>query len=236
MRIISKFKDFYDSGIALGIDERIVYVRHTEEETYDRREFKINTREKNLCEDLPYILCFSKNKKHRDTRNGNLVKLKVDGALNVGFLHFCGTRYPFVVCKESVYHPDTGYNINYKYYWSLDELKKDFQKTLEGRYRRYSYEEHFKNTKEDEMNARFRSPVILETFTSDKQEIVINPCLKDTGYSKEIDPIQAFQRIFMYVSALQNPEDKDLNPEATDVEKVVQKGMDPVYGFRKRKA
>jgi len=86
----------------------------------------------------------------------------------------------------------------------------------------------------------YESPILLYTDIRSSQRLIVNPCLKDYGFSSLIDPWTAFQEIDMYLG--NNMADQfDPSANRTDIEIRDSKGMDewsfrnPSPGKKKRK-
>lgn len=240
MRIISKFQDYYDSGLAYGIDQDIVYERHTDHNFIARPTNGSNTELLRVYDERPFFRYVNNNKRYYSR-----------GGTACDYLHFCGKRYTFFFYNED-------YNVKLKsglkeirhrahYFWTPEQIEGVLEVPHDNSYHMKHSGSNYDNvwdTPDTTLNEEYNSPIVLEflsglpanlelPWSRDSFLRVINPCLKDIKFQTRIDPYQAFQEISMYLSMLQNPEDKDLDPEATDVEKVRQHGMDEKYGFRK---
>lgn len=232
MRIHSKFQDYYDCGLAYGVDENILFTRETNKQTVDFKNGG-NTREANL-------------KKTRTERRD-----KETGWVSVNFLHFCGKVYPFYWVERT---KKVGRDLMtctditeewIEYTWDIETADERFGEIDKNSWwyknRTADYDKEFESFEDHTLNKKYNSPIVLEYFeypgydynTYGEVTHVINPCLKDIGFVKVVDPYTAFQEISMYLAMLHHPEDKDLDPVATDIEKVRQHGMDEKYGFRK---
>ena len=232
MRIFSKFQDYYDSGLAYGQDESVVYhrIRNT-----DQIEFTPS----NPIE-RGYNLRFNwtpdrvlRRKALEKKFNINL-KFFINNYTQWRFLNFCGYRYLFLKIEI----PLKDNKVFRKYCWTAKEA--DEFTYVEDR--RYSFHEHIDDDQawipvaDDTMNLKYQSPIVMETAEYNKIQVIINPRLKDYGFQRRVDPYQAFQMIQMYLSGpLSNWSDPDLKPEPSGSEKMSSKGMDPVRGFRHRK-
>ena len=236
MRIQSKFQDYYDCGQAYGVDTDLVYIRETDTDT------KAVSNGDNSRE--------SKLKYNRVGRRlKGLDHLSSRYWCKQNFLHFCGKVYPFYSIhfkKPKIKNPKTiqDYEEWYEYAWSEEKAKEYFNQHSKYDFFHSESEkaDEWKVREYNEVNKRYNSPVVFEFFDAEdydglhrNREIlyVVNPCLKDFDFKQVFDPYQAYQEISMFVAMLQNPEDKDLNPAATDKEKIVNHGMDEKYGFRK---
>lgn len=232
MRIRSKFQDYYDCGLAYGVDENILFIRETNEHGINFTNGD-NSREVNLHGD-------------RTERRS-----KDYGWVRINFLHFCGKVYPFYWIRRSKKigrDHMTGDSITeewIEYTWDAETANERFGKIDKTswwyKHSNTDYEKEFVPYEDDTLNRRYNSPIVLEYFENPSLSYsthgdithIVNPCLKDIGFVKVVDPYTAFQEISMYLAMLHHPEDKDLDPSATDVEKVRQHGMDEKYGFRK---
>jgi hypothetical protein len=78
------------------------------------------------------------------------------------------------------------------------------------------------------LNLHLNSPVVVYEQYS---KVIVNPCLKEYGFQKFMDPYTAFQEISMFMSGVltNNPEPPNTQ---TDKAKVTSHGFDPKYGFR----
>lgn len=82
MKIISKFKDYYDCGLFYGVDKSVVYVRHTSE--------PLTTKE--ISSDSVYLPF------HKSVVSSENVNLKFINFISKKFqiLMFCGKAYPII--------------------------------------------------------------------------------------------------------------------------------------------
>jgi len=262
MRIVSKFQDYYDSGLAYGIDHELVYERHTDTK-FVKTEQGSNTREDRL---------------NNNAEHGLRAKRYIRGYGHIGrrkeqhYLHFCGKVYPFYyincekkykrgkgvppVTENSVFHRSRGSNdsiVDYwnEFVWNEERALKHFEpvnaKSLNcWQNNPFDYSKEWDIRDDDTINQRYQSPIVLEFFGNRPYPLlpldagktygcwyIVNPCLKDIGFGEIVDPYEAFQQIIMYIAALQNPEDKDLDPVASDLDKVRSHSMDEKYRFPK---
>ncbi len=217
MKIISKYSDYYDSGIAYGVDEKLRFNRKQIEVDETLRIFPpqvINTRKKG--KNLRAVLYFK-------------------------LLGFCGEMYPLVHVvienvtqknKQPVYHKRVEFYIydyqqlemymakhiiplkevnNHKlfsgyyysrYAWSLDLRVKEFfeRKYLNAKlfFTKYQVpyfllEEFVEKKKNGYDQARFKNTLL--------------PTLKDIKFVQVKAPIEAFQEISMFLGSLRTNED-----------------------------
>ena len=248
MRIQSKFQDYYDSGIAYGFDEKIVYER-------TRREI-VNTRVANdpspdWKEATKHILPIMEG--HRFSGNRYEVTLpnltirkafmpwatySAERGTSRGVVFFCGRMYPFYVASIQVYpdptKPPPSVVVEKKYedtfLWDegFDEMVEQSRWDVKF-YGDWKDKVAQLTGKDSPVNEQFRSPVVVYLYDT----VIIDACLKDYRFHKVIKPYAAFQEIGMYLGTMLYPE----APPApqSDKEKVVSHGLDPKYGFRKTK-
>lgn len=242
MRVISRFRDYYD-GCRAWRDDNLTYVRGQKE--IPRKEF--NNEMKALLKPLTDVL-----EALPDASYGT-------EHTHVGVLGFCGKAYPLIYFTPYRYGPieagayDThGMEkiLNQRYdqekakkYWNgrvLDRLNTDIAlltKTRSGRnyYGRYylnheNWEKVVPNVNmdlDDNMFVQLGAPVMLLRDTG----LFLNPCLKDLGFATQVDPYTAYQELSMYLGnnmAIQ----MDPNTDRSDELIRDQKGFDE-WSFRK---
>lgn len=273
MRIISKFKDFYDSGIAFGVDERIRFNRETDVLCYSHIDKKYySEHDEGVKYDWPGlpidrdadIVRFNfanlNNAKPAFKYIGEANKLYASN-LTRSFLFFCGMVYPFyaIEFEKSLLFKNTEWSDDYIRYYLWNKTQADEVLPHPGKdklvsekrwnskrkyYVRYRETPGYENENEftpfndpNNVNEIFKAPIVVfYRSLSMARNLIINPCLKDLNFSSIMDPFQAFQQISMFMSGpLSEYQDKDLTPEASDIDKVKSHGLDEKYGFRKRK-
>lgn len=229
MRIISKFKDYYDSASSYGIDMECVYVRE----------------EKNTV--LPQV----------QVRKANLPQFRGGNQLVMAIIGFCGKLYP-VIQHETREHIQTPpfFKVKYHNFYSIEEMKTQlptdvlnqinnkggiYHRQNSGTY--YSDNwlsiEDFFNNSFNELLPYFVSehcPTFVyreetDNYSSYNLEITTNISLKNFQFFKVKEPVVAFQEIHMYLSGvLGNKEKETIN--VTDKVRIQQHGFDK-YSFRK---
>jgi hypothetical protein len=227
MRIISKFRDYYDSVAASGIDKETVYVRTRVEP-----------------QELPSELVSID--KSRRQFNGQL-----DGEYTVTIIGFCGKLYPVVVHE----HYNSHYQNVREVYHSHNELMDHFEKVKKANSStsyQYSRALRYENLWFVNISKRFFGDfgsVNYESFFLDNKLVsfslanstrcsdeyngfVINPVLKDYDIFKIIDPWTAFQEISMFIGGVLGSPNKPIT-QIADIDMVVAKGFDKKLSFRK---
>ncbi len=200
MRIISKFKDYYDIGLAQGIDEDRVFVRETKERNHPNTGWKY----------FPGYWAHSLRHEYRASVVG-----------------FCGMLYPLIEVKHKLdKHPWTETH-HFFYSWDdfigcMDSLKvtRELRKQV-GRYKRLfqgdfweKIRKHFEEPHAGitELFLEHRVPILWSFLVGDRdhylrgtpktRETTLNPCLKDIEFYKVVDPYTAFQEISMYLGGV----------------------------------
>jgi len=237
MKIISKFQDYYDIGIAYGVDEKL---------RFKRESHVVSTKRTNGT-----YIC------HRYKKDGHQYR----ATFYYNYIGFCGTLYPFihlhierVMKKEKVFYYETKENL---YLYDIEDFKKTLQdhvvageeielsKAWVGNSwkRRNILDdmEEFYSEKHDEMEKLFQvykeayfvvehTCVMYEGKSFAEKKITLLPQLKQYKFAKVIPPMQAFQEISMYLGKLNAVEDNTVTIE--DKYLAQGKGFD-CYSFKK---
>lgn len=237
MRIISKFKDYYDGGLAYGQDDSVVYVRLTEElqrvTEWDSKKFpEMYERTKNapyIGRPFPNVYVRPEHRPHE--------RWYTNSKGRSGHIAFCGKIYPYY--QVAIRNPDSKaglgqedilvdcYDKRFDEYvtiskrWGRNDDGKDYDSFAEWTAANSGYEDA-------SLNLFFNCPVVAYLGYGD---MILNPCLKDFNFQKVVDPFTAFQEISMFVGGVltNNPTPPDTQP---DKAKVISHGFDPKYGFR----
>jgi len=213
MRIISKFRDYYDIGLSYGLDPKLVYVRDTREVKREDFDFsEIIDAYGNLCS-------FS----YQDRR------------VQRGAVAFCGKVYPFYCISDfHTYNRNTNtvfgqYFFSYQAFENFVKASKDFDEPDRVRYRnkwikretirkrlelltkatddmffgRYpskaEFDEKFVGKRiSDNIFIQTGVPIIL-IYSDAGNPVIFNPRLRELGFASVIDPVTAFQELAMYI-------------------------------------
>ena len=240
MKIISKFKDYYDSA-SIYNDDHIIFKRETlvikdKKKYYKPKEIIPKNK-------LPQIkLPFN---------NIILKKIQSISEINclysfyVDFLYFCGKIYPvFIGEKSGIFESEKEYTVfatfedfKSEYLKCKDEnVKKSWVRWIEESSKKSLLEiEHIvQKTKED-------NSVDIDIFRSygayflrKESETVIYPQLKDLTKSLKMDSFITYQEIEMFLSGVLGVEEKDV-VSISDKDLRDSKGFDN-YSFKKKKS
>jgi hypothetical protein len=234
MRLVSKFKDFYDSIRAYGEDKTYLYMRETKDLSKD--DYGL------------FLKCFTGLGRYHDWIPQNEAI-----SLKTVFITFCGKTYVGIQCNYSnlssypglyksirEYHYDiksvSAFVLKYGSAWAKDTFIKG-SKYSKDRTLQQQFKEMLANNGKQVNTAlliKHHTPVIAEYPDEERErKFCSNPCLKDFNFAKAVDPFRAYQEIDMFISGILTPESKPM-PKIPDELKVQSKGFDK-YSFRKRK-
>ncbi|HUV84907.1 MAG TPA: hypothetical protein VMV86_04310 [Methanosarcinales archaeon] len=254
MRIISSFRDYYDSGIAYGIDPDLLYVRETRVQKIDNK----NPMGKHLHE----------------LQNAFGTLAEFEG--HKGVIAFCGKLYPFYeVNTDSM--PGFCFSYN-KTFFSFKEMQdafneeyqdkilfclkqklkilklcevksvESFVKTIRAHIKELTKPNRYwskmklapiehdqtyigKRVSDDMFRAE-KSPIIMvDSFDRLNKAVTVNPRLQDYGFASVMDPVTAFQELSAFLGS-NLVEQKDPNPPMSDELKSEIHGFDK-WSFRK---
>lgn len=226
MKIISKFKDYYDAG----------QVYHDDFYTFNRETCnKIITSPHIFVHDLKSYLFTVNNFKH--TSN-----------INFGIIYFCEKYYPYV---KIIYSSSD--NSKNKCFFNYDDLASEagIVQHIESMYTGYLLKSDnfdiiksfFKNdySLKEDLHLKYNCPYFIYEFNVSKNQkttnagdhvFIINPNLKEKQFFKMFSPFDAYQEIDMFIGRHLANIPKEI-VEISDKDKINQHGFDPKYGFRK---
>jgi hypothetical protein len=241
MKIISKFKDYYDSVSRYGVDETQHYLRITNEISFDNDLhdyfYQKNYRIKN---NLPYFQKIDFGIKNQYSKNPIIEKHAIK--FDFYIIGFCGKIYP---CIKTYSYDDKSIEFVYSY----DDLIK-FVTNCKNTVLRESFlnENHkikyyynkpnptkyknffgFSNEKLNNLFIKENIPVFIVDLSEEK--IYSNPCLKDFGFFKAKEPFTTYQDIFNYISGVLPDSQREIIEVSNDV-KIHKAGFNE-WSFRK---
>jgi hypothetical protein len=260
VRIISRFKDYYDGALALGQDTSLTYVRATQ--VYTREKPPEIEAPKELTSKYPQAearwihaataMCYRgelPTLTRRPTDDPDvedyfrrLGYYDRDKDVQTGVIFFCGKQYPFYAAPKAVKKEYSAWRTDYEVQ-RVFSWDKEFDSLVEQRegINRNRQLGPFRDVLQDisgqenvGANLLFRVPVVAElnyVLPDTAHAIVVNPDLSKLGFQRVIDPYAAFQEISMFLGGVLG---QNIDPPSpmTDKEKVKSHGFDPQYGFR----
>lgn len=234
MIIQSKFRDYYDNCVGFGIDKAVVYNRVENVISQPKRAVAGRSANDNLCVDVL----------RRISANDDLMaRLGVPGyhKIHVGFcgkihvgLYYATRHGELITDKNRIFSADQMH-----FAWSENDLTDE---QLHTPHRSWSTskngstlakwfeknEGHF----EIECEELFMKHKLVSFCVDNQREaLIVNPILKNYGFQKIKDGIQAFQEITMHISGPLYQCDKEPDP-ISDVLRAHAKGFDK-NSFRK---
>jgi len=254
MKIVSKYKDFYDGVQSLGLDKSTIYFRKTE---------IVETPTVNNIDEKLYGFLSS----DKTYRIRSLMREKEDLFTNMSIIGFCGKLYKCF----TVHTTDKNSNSQIKYLYNqsdiieylktkgkeyvLDDLKF-YRKQSRKKHKTMQWMDFVPELEEikgehNEIFHELDKPIFffpsyvlnIDTLkrrvwiVSAKNEnmgIVVDPNLKDIEFHRIKGAFESNQEIEQYLNGvLGNTEDS--TDKRTDIEKIKSHGFDLKYGFRKRK-
>ncbi len=214
MKIISKFSDYYDCGLAYGIDEKLVFKR-----------------EKKIVKESCYGLSHYSATRSKDGK-------KIRASFHCKVMGFCGKFIPLVhimieeVTKRDkvfefklieetyVYDMESADSFLGLYFTPLEEIVVDETRWYSARLREV-LERFFTQMYRDKKDIfkKYQVPYFLlervdsidaYAQVSSRYQCQLLPCLKEFRFVKAREPIEAFQEISMYLGSLNLAEDNTI--------------------------
>lgn len=239
MRIISKFKDYYDSCTALGFDKSLVWVREQQTCPANNTFFK----------ELPYPSLYG------------FTAGTATGGIHVGLsskiVLFCGKLVPCIIATELEPGKVTQGAIR-KVFFCVDSFAayvEKFGKNMSHVVRsRFWDEEHFKGTEglrrwfdilpqheKKALDWSINNRVVCAVYPHREEGalphsealIQLNPTLKYLEFFKAYPPTSAFQEVSMFVGGVL-PKSTAMPIQISDKDRIAQHGFDK-HSFRKQK-
>lgn len=219
MRIISKFKDYYDSASSFGVDLECVFNRIPSEIVHPIGE---------VGYDDPLIVM-----SHHFLDTSQIFVLGYCGGL-IPFIKFYDTDK-----KQDLFFYDIDEFSNF--YEKLDKKKKRYSSFRDIKKIKTFFQEIKTNSLFENLFFKYHTPIFLITSIKKNSNdlnyhlnIENNPNLKSINFQKIKDANSVFQDIFQYLSGVLGNIEKD-TVHIEDKYKIQQHGFDTKYGFRKRK-
>lgn len=260
MKIISKYQDYYDSALAYGSDDSIIYIRNEEHiKAPLEKEYSYGTKippgypkEFNTLLDLYSRLPSNYFKLKKESEYKSILQ-------RTELVGFCGKIYPiFHVEFECKSNTDCS-NKEY-YFYDIDTMEEYLKQYLEkdafykpeskwdnffNITRKYQFTEKGiiklldeidtinKSTNRFDTFFSINSPVFTISYSRKLRDhaLIKNPILKDYNFFRLKDPYVAFGEISQFISGVLSS-NKKLPVEFTDKEKLQSHGFDN-WSFKK---
>lgn len=258
MKIISKFKDYYDSIQALGIDENVQYIRstsilHTSEDMAStgipsdliEMGFRYKESPSDWYLGSTSVMGTEYIHRYKEYPTGPEKVHRSKRALYFMRVFFCGKFYTAVYLPgDDRYYP-TNKDIRTRFFYSLESLKGFFDgmgaPLEEYKPRVKGFLHNFENSSTCEPLAKLlqEKKVVAAAFgisriwdSMGERTFVLDPCLADLGFQAVKDPYLAYQEIDMYISGVIGSPAKPLI-QASDEVRLEKHGFDKKTSFRK---
>jgi len=238
MKIISKFQDYYDIGLAYGVDEKLRFER------------KSSTLQSCIQTSDVKIIRYEKSSVHYRI------------ILYFELIGFCGVFYPYVRAalhrqyrknkktfsileEENMFYEIESLNdffvLHYKALGDIKYIKSHYAYRWRDEFLKDKIAKFFKKSYNNHRNLfeQYKIPYfnITQTFEKDKwgytrtkYSCTLLPVLKKYKFAKAVPPMQAFQEISMFLGQLDLAEDNTVTIE--DKYLAQGKGFD-CYSFKK---
>lgn len=242
MKIISNFRDYYDSILLYGTDPKLLYYRNTDEIKFNL----LDIYEKNKI-NVPHIFKFDNDFPYN--RGVDYFNKKINIATNYFYIFFCGKLYIGIYttltdlekfncsCYDDYVFNFIHYSVESLSKWIINKLgneiknNKEYIKYIKDITNELTY--LYSNIKiSNNLFIKFNTPIFLiDKFAW--EDIIINPQLKSYDFMKVKNPFEAFQEISEYIGNIFGvPGNKIIN--INDRSKIIKHGFDK-WSFRKMK-
>jgi hypothetical protein len=255
MKIIKKFSDYYDSALAYGVDNTIMYKREEKEVEFTTGSRNKYSSMKQNCpnyvsfpSELKNVICETEDflifESWRAKKEVYLEKNKKTAQIKINYLIFCGEVIPYVCFTFS------------KNYESVNVFAYGYEKLLSelSKYTSQKYMDSFFNSESDYMSKKTIGQKIEEMFVYFKGKdyssihhhfecpvllisgckLIQNPILKDIDFAKHSDPFATYQALEQYISGVLGGSSPKMI-ECSDKVKLEAHGFDNKTSFRKGK-
>ena len=231
-----------------GADDRLVFVRHTEQYQVADEALPqwVTAKVKPMSEMTPELLAYAKlvrGKVGELTRASRYAATKKHGEMRIDArsIAFCGKFWiVFTVTRKKLEWPGNDEVFHCYDLASLNKLvleqdgKDLFEERKERWHNKWSWplRLHKQAIAVRDMGAEAtlaKCPILL---VDDQRWVTINPCLREYDFAKVVDPWQAFQELSMFMGNIAAPDNVPVT--IADKDRVYQHGFDMQYGFRTR--
>lgn len=239
MRIVSKFRDYYDGVMtSLGYhDKSMVFIR--KEVEVDIKDYPLfyDTGWRSTSPLLQISRYYLSSEGKKDYYAFNHFIIGFCGKLYLGFKFYSevaeNKNFPFNKLSNKKTKTTITYDIDViKSILNISDMNL-FNERVEA-IRKMDFTDMFHELNTPIFVFDASTPNNFKGYNSSGGELIVNPSLKKYEFYRIFDSFQAYQEIEMYVGGvLGNNEDKTL--KSTDKEKIISHGFDYKYSFRKDK-
>lgn len=228
MRIISKFRDFYDAGMAEGQDRSLVFVRHAEQWGRPSREV--------VPEKLGPLLRLDQQVNPRHLHFTRPAASLAEVTVQFGLIWFAGRVYPFSGLKSR----RVGQILDDAphFYYTLDSLVAALaacacslpgEKKGRGMRPRQSFKAFFDLAGADTLgrDAYEHQVAVASVFG---EYVKLNGKLSEYEFFRQLTAFEAFQELSMFLGNIAAPDRVPVN--VSDRDRIQQHGFDE-WSFRK---
>ena len=239
MRIISKFKDYYDIGASMGVDKAQVFVRKNKVFTVSQ-----------LPEEIKSKLCTKRSNKYKSPEWLKTWRITPSVYAKMLLVVVAGKAYTCIKMyadNTAIYCYSVDDIKNALKHYKAEDLITSVKSYVFWNSNPYSSMVKTINTEHSvtvDMHIALDSPVFVvenkgtkwdcETRTYFEEEVLeVNPILKDLEFYRVLDPYTAYQEINMFKFGVM-PDNRDVPQTISDVCMRDSKGFDNM-SFKKRK-
>lgn len=260
MKIISKYSDYYDTALSLGIDESVVYIRKNKkvgfltDEAYSRDSLfaldDVRRRSPNILNAIPSnIIKFYEDIQDfhiNSSLNVSNGRLSCRFSLRSRYILFAGELVQMIFLEGSVGNGHNQTEVSECVY-SYEQLikclskyidKRDINTYMKGnkRWSKASRESAFTNffSIRKQGYEFFHHTLDAPIIELKKMSYIRNPCLKELNFARYYDAFTAFQNLSMFISGVLGGQSPKL-VEIEDKYRIVSHGFDIKTSFRNRK-
>ncbi len=227
MKIISNFKDYYDGVVnTYGIDEHVIFIRDTKEL---------------ISKDIN----FKKPEIYRHTTQGKYSDLDHDIHYDFIYIGFCGLIYPCLKKTKIYIGKPNNVEFEYNYQNIKDKFHELYNQKTKWVVKYYNWNDYKSNLYDYNQNLlKLFNEHKCSSFLIDYEytgydfyrkipvTIMLEPILKQLQFFKIKSAFDAFKDVSIFVAEQLNTEIDTF--VMSDKQKILSRGFDEKYGFRKR--
>lgn len=234
MRIISDFRDYYDSVQGQGFDDKVVYRRETRRFVHpylsvNNRWQRVNGSEQELVEaDVRMLPAFHEVRPRPHTLERNPW---ISSYAEAGMLYLAGRAYPFWTLTRAE-DKSLVHSFEPAFAELVTQDEKPRRTYFGDRFTAFTpwkdwLADHWGREVDPAVHFRHGSPMVL--YYADAR--IVDPCLREHDFQKALDPYTVFQEIDMFLGGVMADVGDPPSPQ-TDREKIASHGMDVKRSFR----